>query len=467
MQDTKTFGFTLGLFSTSGNVVNVLWNLVQNHNFKNVHSDVRAVYPRKDVIRMMIFAKFIACQSIRDLVVSDYSKLILCGKDVLYSVKNNFKINWRSALLHQAMESISKLDKVNIKANIAHEIPCLIIDDTDIPKRGKFIELIGKIFSHTGHNYNLGFKSLNLSYWTGKTTIHLDFSTHVEMRKDGNQGMSKKELNQRYSKCRPLNSHGSQRLSEAISKKTTVLIQMVKRAIAKGVEARYLLVDSWFFNSELVAYIMDTTLDIITRPKRNNWKYMHKNKVYTIGQLLNKYKNHKERKWSRKLNMFYVQVKVEFKGHPMIVYLYKPKKRGSKWQILISTHKVLGAIRAYEIYQNRWSIEVSYKDLKQYFRYGKCQSRDFIGQIADNTICLMSYNYMSMYKCINEYQSIGALFKDVKQNHIRPTLMEMFWEKFLDGIKKIAKLFNLAVDEIVEKFIQDDEFRTFVQFNSA
>ena len=361
MEDTKTFQIGSGLFSISGHLVNSLVGFLQGNNFTAIYSDTRAIYSRKDIVLLLIYCKFIDCRSVGHMVLTDLFKIMHCGKDVYYSIKNNFKINWRAALWNQAIDCISKLDAIDMDTTVAHQIPCLIGDDTDLPKRGKFIEMIGKIFSHTGHKYNLGFKSLNLSYWTGKTSIHLDFSVHVESRKDGNQGLTKKELKQRYSKNRPQDSHGGQRLAESLTKKTNALIQMVGRAIQKGVKAQYLLVDSWFFNSNLVSYIIKTPLNLITRPKKNNWNYIHKDKSYTIGKLINKYKKNKERRWSRKLQMYYVQIRIEFKGHPMNLYLYKPKKRGSAWQILISTHKGLHAIKAYEIYQNRWSIEVSYK----------------------------------------------------------------------------------------------------------
>ncbi len=58
--------------------------------------------------------------------------------------------------------------------------PCFILDDTDLPKRGKAIEFIGRIFSHVTHRYGLGFKCMNLAYWSGKHLLHLDFSLHVE-----------------------------------------------------------------------------------------------------------------------------------------------------------------------------------------------------------------------------------------------------------------------------------------------
>ena len=458
MQDTKLFDSTLGYFTSSSQLTNLLISFLNVSHFSAVYQNIRSVYNRCDIIRLLVFSKYLESSSIRGLLGSDMSKVIECGKDVFYSVKNNDKINWRSLMWKHTKNCINQLDSIDMDTKVAHKTPCLIVDDTDIPKTGRCFEMVGKIFSHTGRNYKMGFKSLNLCYWTGKININLDYSLHVEKRKDGNQGLTKKELNQRYSKDRPIGSPSANRLTECLTKKTSSLIQMIKRALRKGIQAQYLLVDSWFFSESLVSFICSTPLHLLTRPKKNNWKYIHNNTSYTIGQLLNKYKNHKARKWSRKLNMFYISIPVEYKGNQMTLYFYKPKKRGSKWHILIGTQKSLQAIKAYELYQNRWSIEVTYKELKQHFNFGKCQSRNFTAQIADHTICLMAYNYLSIYKCINKHQSIGAIFQDVKQNWIRPTTMQLIWNTILKIAQSISKLFNINIDEVIHVAINNVQF---------
>lgn len=69
---------------------------------------------------------------------------------------------------------------------------CLIIDDSILPKTGKKIELIGKVFDHGTHIYNLGMKLLTLSYNDGKSVISLDFSIHNEPGKKKNRGLKQR-----------------------------------------------------------------------------------------------------------------------------------------------------------------------------------------------------------------------------------------------------------------------------------
>jgi IS4 transposase len=51
--------------------------------------------------------------------------------------------------------------------------------------------------------------------------------------------------------------------------------------------------------------------------------------------------------------------------------------------------------QAYKIYSTRWSIEVFFKEAKQYLGLGKSQSQDFDAQIATTTICMLQYNLLS------------------------------------------------------------------------
>lgn len=335
---------------------------------------------------------------------------------------------------------------------------CFILDDTDLPKKGKAIELIGRIYSHVSGSYQLGFKSMNLAYWSGKHLLHLDFSLHIELGKKQNQGMKQKELAKRFVKLRDVTSLGYKRVCEAFDKKTQSAIRMMRRAIAKDFKVSYILADSWFFSVTLARFAVSKKIGLITRPKFNNWKYEYNGRAYTIGQLSKKLRYDANKKWNKTLRMHHVSVLVMFKGIEMKLFFFKEKKRGTPWRAIITTDKKLGAIQAYKIYQNRWSIEVSFKELKQLMRYGKCQSTDFDAQISDLTFCLMAYNHLSQIKAINEYQSIGYLFREISQNRISPNLMQRFWAQFYTAMQQLAILIDKHVDELMDSIMQNNSF---------
>ncbi len=68
-------------------------------------------------------------------------------------------------------------------------------------------------------------------------------------------------------------------------------------------------------------------------------------------------------------------------------------------------------VRAFELYERRWGIEVIFKECRGYLGLGKCQSRSYNAQIADTTLCFMMYQMLSLAKRFSEYETLGALFR--------------------------------------------------------
>ena len=223
---------------------------------------------------------------------------------------------------------------------------------------------------------------------------------------------------------------------------------MMRRALATGFQAAYVLADSWFFSSRLASFALSKGIVLISRPKFNRWKYGLGGKYYTIGELVNKVRRGKK-KWNKQLRLHHISAVVNFQGLKLKIFFYKEKKRGTKWQAIITTDLKLGAIQAYKVYQNRWTIEVSYKELKQHLGFGACQSRDFDAQISDLTMSLMAYNYLSQIKALNEYQSIGALFKEVSHRWLSPNLMQRFWSQLYLAIQNMAVLIQKDFNELL------------------
>ncbi len=455
-QSTDYFDDLKTLFKNSSGLTSLIFTQIQACSFRKLKQDAQVVYQRQSIIRLLVLLKSANISSVNQCIHSDMSKLLPFCKDVLYKVKNSCQINWRGILMRQAYACMDEVEME--KSPSASSKACFILDDTDLPKKGRTIELIGRIFSHVTGSYQLGFKSMNLAYWSGKHLLHLDFSLHIELGKKKDQGMKKKELAKRHSKLRDVTSHGHKRACEAFDKKTASAIKMMRRAIAKGFKASYILADSWFFSAALATFAISKKISLITRPKFNNWKYEYNGRPYSIGQLAKKMRYHVSKKWNKQLRMHYVTVKVMFKGIEMQLFFYKADKRGTPWRTIITTDKKVSAIQAYKIYQNRWSIEVSFKELKQLMKFGKCQSTNFDAQISDLTFSLMAYNHLSQIKAVNEYQSIGFLFHEISQNRISPNLMQRFWTQLYVAMQKLAKLIDKNVDELLDSIVQNSSF---------
>jgi hypothetical protein len=444
------------LFKNSGETTAIVYAQIRKCSFDRIKQDIQTVHCRHSIIRLLTLLKIANIPTVHRCINSDFSCLLPFCKDLLYKVKNDSRINWRRILLKQAYSTMKGITPEHGDESTAQS--CFILDDTDLPKRGKAIEWIGRIFSHVTRRYGLGFKCMNLTYWSGKHLLHLDFSLHIEPGSKKDQGLTKKELMKRYSKSRNVNSPGYTRETEVLDNKIVSSIKMMRRAIAIGFQASYILADSWFFCSKLVKFAISKNLCLVTRPKFNQWKYEYNGKLYTLGALVKKLRYWEKKKWNRQLRFHHISIPVIFQGTPISIFFYKEKKRGTPWQSIACTNRKLGAIQAYRIYQNRWSIEVSYKELKQFLGFGKCQSRDFDGQISDLTCCLMAYNHLSKIKALTEYQSIGFLFDEISKSWISPNLMQRFWNQLYLIIQQIAILVDKNFNDLLNVAMDNSDF---------
>lgn len=110
---------------------------------------------------------------------------------------NNPGIDWRKLLYYLNLQLWSK---IKVRSEHKSENACLIVDDTDYPKNGRRTENIGRVYSHVQNRCILGFKTLFLAIIDGKSQQILDFVILGEKDKNGNFGMSIKELKERFTK---------------------------------------------------------------------------------------------------------------------------------------------------------------------------------------------------------------------------------------------------------------------------
>lgn len=177
--------------------------------------------------------------------------MIGCGKDVFYRFVQDARINWRKLLYRLSLQLWTR---IRVRSDHKNCTTCLIVDDTDFGKTGKRFELMGRVFSHIEHKSILGFKSLTLAITDGISQMVLDFALLGEPGKKGNFSMTAKELAGRYSKTRPEDTAVQERINEYSQSKIKLTIDMIRRAIRKGVRFRYILADSWFACADIIRF---------------------------------------------------------------------------------------------------------------------------------------------------------------------------------------------------------------------
>lgn len=375
-------------------------------------------------------------------------------ENTIYRMMNNPFMNWRKLLMSFAKQfkTITQVhgDSTGIKA--------FVLDDTDIVKTGKTIEYIGRIFNHVSHTYPLGFKMLTLGYWDGKSLIATDFSLHCEKGKSKKYGLSKKERNKQFTKKRDKSTPSCIRIKELNEKKTEVAISMVKRAVKNGLMASYVLMDSWFTNDYMIKSIRSIkngAIHVLGMCKIDNRKYVVQNKVLNSHQMITRYER-KNSKYSRKHKSVYITIVADYKGEKVKLFYIK-YHNAKNWTLILTTKLTLKFTEAIELYQIRWTIEVLFKECKQYLNLGNSQNTDFDGQIADATIAFMTHTILTLKRRFETYETMGELFRETQQDLLELTLWERILKVFIKMLRQLMEILSIDIEETIEKIMTNDK----------
>jgi len=247
-------------------------------------------------------------------------------------------------------------------------------------------------------------------------------------------GLTKKQMDEQFTKRREAQTPGAQRAEEADMKKTTSMMNMLKRAIKRGFHADYVLTDSWFCNLKLIKLIAslhkEYNINLLTmaRMGATRFKLTSNNQFYNAQELVVKF----ERKAisARSHKSRYIKVPVTYGDVRINLFFVKMGKCNS-WKLLITTDLTIGFQKLMDVYQIRWSIEVFFRESKQYLNLGKSKSTSFDAQIADATISLVQYVILSFHQRISNYGSFDGVFasalEDAMKNSIASELQKLFW----------------------------------------
>jgi len=368
-------------------------------------------------------------------------------ENTIYRFMNNPLINWRSILLSfskQFLKCISSKCEVDEKS-----VKCFVIDDSDIEKSGTTFEGLSKIYSHKEHRYLFGFKLLLLCYWDGKSLIPCELSFHRE-NKENEYGLNKKQQKRQFTKERSDNGYFQERYDELDEAKSSVAIDMLKRCVKRGILGSYVLMDSWFvtdFMLKEIRKIRKGMLHVVGMCKIDKRKFEVDGKERNSQTIIKMNENNssKVRSCSKYKSRYFVVV-ANYKGMPVKLFYIK-YKNAKKWTLLLTTDLSLSFVKAMELYQIRWSIEVLFKECKQYLRLGKSQNTDFCGQIADATLTMITYTILTLYKRFEAYETLGALFRDTQKEMLEKTLCERIEMVILKILRDLLEILSIDVEE--------------------
>lgn len=277
-------------------------------------------------------------------------------------------------------------------------------------------------------------------------------------------GLSRKERKHQFSKNRNPSSPGYARSKEADISKTTMFIKMVVRAIKNGFVPDYILTDTWFFCQELLKTadrFSSKGVKLLSMAKIGNTKYTLPNgKLHNAHSLIKIFQGKSH--YNRDLKAHYIKVPVTYCGIRINLFFVKMGSKAS-WRLLVTNDLSAKFTDVMKVYQLRWSIEVFFKECKQYLNLGKSSSSDFDGQIADATIAMMQHIMLTFYKRMNHQQSFGELFKEISNQTIESSLAEKLWETFLQVLIAFDQILKIDIMEVYQEIFRNENAMLFMK----
>jgi hypothetical protein len=361
------------------------------------------------------------------------------AKDAVYRFLNRSTYSWRRFLLLLSTHSIEKVSKLT-----NHErIKVLIVDDSSYDKnRSKSVELLARCFDHASQKMRFykGFRMLTLGWSDGTTFMPVDFSL-LSSKNSVINGISDK-IDKR--------STGYKRRVEALQSAPEQIPSMVQRAMNSGIDASYVLMDTWFTQQPLIKEIKDQGLDVIGMVKNLKQRYLLHDKKVSLKELYQLASPIQGKKGILRA----IQT-TQANGIPVKIVFVRNRNKKSEWLAILSTDCSLSEQEIIRIYGIRWDIEVFFKTTKSLLKLQKeFQGRSYDSLICHTTIVFTRYIVLSWQnRCSTDQRTLGGLFYDLCDE-----ISDLDWAvalgQLLELLQDVLKESNKKIQKVIRCQLQ-------------
>ncbi|MDW8518582.1 IS4 family transposase, partial [Priestia flexa] len=361
------------------------------------------------------------------------------AKDAVYRFLNRSTYSWRRFLLLLSAHSIEKVSKLT-----NHErIKVLIVDDSSYDKnRSKSVELLARCFDHASQKMRFykGFRMLTLGWSDGTTFMPVDFSL-LSSKNSVINGVSQ-NIDKR--------SSGYKRRLEALQTAPEQIPTMIQRAMNSGIEATYVLMDTWFTHQPLIKEITDQGLDVIGMVKHLKQRYLMKGKKVSLKELYSLASPVQGKKGILRS----IQT-TQANGVPVKIVFVRNRNKKSEWLAILSTDCSLSEQEIIRIYGIRWDIEVFFKTTKSLLKLQKeFQGRSYDSLICHTTIVFTRYIVLSWQnRCSTDQRTLGGLFYDLCDE-----ISDLDWAvalgQLLELLQDVLKESNKRIQKLIQCQLQ-------------
>ncbi|MHB1421296.1 MAG: IS4 family transposase [Bacillota bacterium] len=342
------------------------------------------------------------------------------GKDTYYRFLNNSRYCWRKVLLMIAARVIGEFQNLTS----SKRVKVLILDDSILSRnRSKKAELLARVFDHSKGVFVKGYTLLTLGWSDGFSFVPVDFAL-LSSANDANRLVGNDEnIDKRTS--------GHKRRKEAVEKKPQVASKLLDNALATGISADYVLMDTWFTNEPMISSVLDKGLHVIGMVKELKQRYTRNGEAYSLSQLRSLFES---KLGSEIIGSINVQTKT---GIPVKLVFIQNRNNHKEWLAVLSTDISLEAQEIVRIYGMRWDIEVFFKSTKSLLKLGsEFQGQSFDMRISHTTIVFIRYMLLEWERRHHiDDRTLGGLFfffsdevRDIDLKSALRSLMQFFME---------------------------------------
>ena len=360
------------------------------------------------------------------------------GKDAVYRFLNHSGYAWRRFLSAFSADTVKKVRSLTS----AHRVTAFIVDDSMYERnRSKAVELLAKCWDHAKGCYYQGFRMLTLGWSDGHTFIPVDFSLLSSQKRQVN-GISKK-IDKRTS--------GYKRRMEALKPATELIPQMIDQALASGMTASYVLMDSWFTYAPLIKAITQRGLDVIGMVKATNQRYLHNCKAISLQELY-KVATPVQGKGKGILRSIRTQM---VPGIPIVMVFVRHRTKKNEWLAILSTDQTLTEEEIIRNYSIRWNIETFFKCTKSLLKLQKeFQGRSYDMLISHTTIVFTRYILLAwQHRQSTDDRTLGGLFEALCDE-----VSELDWavalQQLLEILNDVSKKAGKKLSEFIKSQLQ-------------
>lgn len=290
-----------------------------------------------------------------------------------------------------------------------------------------------------------GFRYLQLGWSDGNSFIPVAFSLLSGKRK-----------------IQPDNPIGDQRTNagkrraQAFRKGTEVTVELLREALKQGVQADYVLFDTWFSSPKMFQEIRKLSCHCVAMIKRSKKVHYHyQGQMMDVKQIFQA--NKKRRGRSRYLLSVQVEALVDHKVLPIKWVYIRNRNKRNEYLVLASTDTALTEDEIIQLYSRRWNIEIYFKMCKQYLKLAKYQGLSYDGIFAHTTLVAIAYMILAVQERESkDDRTIGELFylllDELSELSVAEAIMQLL-DLFQEAFANEYVLDETVLNNIVERFL--------------